>query len=60
METSEEAVESAQGPGWFESSWELRRGLEVREGPPPDAALDADYVRRERAIAAPSSMTASA
>ena len=20
------------GPGWFDSSWELRRGLEVREG----------------------------
>ena len=22
----------AAGPGWFESSWELRRGLEVKEG----------------------------
>ena len=20
------------GPGWFDSSWELRRGLDVREG----------------------------
>ena len=20
------------GPGWFDSSWELRRGLEVKEG----------------------------
>ena len=26
---SDEAV----GPGWFESSWDLVRGLEVREGP---------------------------
>lgn len=22
----------AAGPGWFDSSWELQRGLEVREG----------------------------
>ena len=28
-----------QGPGWFESSWELIRGLDVREGPPSDARL---------------------
>ena len=28
-----------QGPGWFDSSWELIRGLEVREGPPSDARL---------------------
>lgn len=30
------------GPGWYESSWELRCGLEVVEGqdavPPPDDA----------------------
>ena len=25
-----------RGPGWFESSWELRSGLEVREGLPGD------------------------
>lgn len=24
---------SPAGPGWFESSWELRSGLEVIEGP---------------------------
>lgn len=29
-----------QGPGWFDSSWELGRGLEVREGLPGDARLN--------------------
>jgi hypothetical protein len=24
------------GPGWFESSWDLQRGLDVREGLPSD------------------------
>ncbi len=28
----------AAGAGWYESSWDLMRGLEVREGPPADAA----------------------
>ena len=28
------------GPGWFGSSWELRSGLEVREGRPGEAALN--------------------
>ncbi len=27
------------GPGWFDSSWELERGLEVNEGVDMDAAL---------------------
>jgi hypothetical protein len=27
------------GPGWFDSSWELVHGLEVREGLPGDAQL---------------------
>lgn len=27
------------GPGWYASSWELTRGLEVREGLPADAKL---------------------
>lgn len=31
------AEERQAGPGWFESSWELGRGLEVREGWPADA-----------------------
>ena len=30
---------ASQGPGWFDSSWELIRGLEVREGLPGDARL---------------------
>jgi hypothetical protein len=28
------------GPGWFDSSWELGQGLDVREGLPADAGLD--------------------
>ena len=28
------------GPGWFDSSWELGKGLDVREGLPADAGLD--------------------
>ena len=27
------------GPGWFDSSWDLGRGLEVHEGLPVDASL---------------------
>jgi len=35
------ALEGApQGPGWFDSSWELANGVEVREGLPADAGLD--------------------
>ena len=29
-----------EGPGWFGSTWELRQGLEVREGWPGDTALN--------------------
>ena len=29
----------AVGPGWFESSWDLRRGLEVHESGDADARL---------------------
>ena len=36
---STEDAERAKGPGWFDSSWDLRRGLEVREGLPGDAQL---------------------
>jgi hypothetical protein len=32
-------ADSRRGPGWFDSSWELRQGLEVREGLPADARL---------------------
>jgi hypothetical protein len=28
------------GPGWYGSSWDLRRGLTVREGLPADAQLN--------------------
>ena len=31
---------SRRGPGWFESSWDLRAGLEVREGWPDDVRVD--------------------
>ncbi|HEY0858884.1 MAG TPA: hypothetical protein VGE16_17600 [Albitalea sp.] len=27
------------GPGWYDSSWDLQRGLIVREGLPRDASL---------------------
>ena len=28
------------GPGWFDSSWELRNGLQVEEGLPADLPLN--------------------
>jgi len=34
-----EAHDAPRGPGWFDSSWELVRGLEVCEGLPGDARL---------------------
>ncbi len=30
---------AAQSAGWYESSWDLMRGLDVREGLPSDATL---------------------
>ncbi len=35
----QDADEDERGPGWFASSWELVRGLEVREASPGDARL---------------------
>jgi len=32
--------DESHGPGWFDSSWELGQGLQVREGLPADAGLD--------------------
>jgi hypothetical protein len=32
--------ETSRGPGWFDSSWDLQRGLEVREGLPGNASLN--------------------
>ena len=52
------------GPGWFDSSWELHRGLEVREGWSDDERVDGwieDFLRGQRAIgrtASPSASTA--
>ncbi len=31
---------ATRGPGWFDSSWDLQRGLEVREGLPGDPQLN--------------------
>ena len=28
-----------EGPGWFDSSWELRSGLQVKEGLPSDLGV---------------------
>ena len=39
-EPGEAAFDESHGPGWFDSSWELVQGLEVREGLPADAGLD--------------------
>ncbi|HUG23901.1 MAG TPA: hypothetical protein VMN83_15375 [Albitalea sp.] len=33
------AIDATTGPGWYDSSWDLRRGLEVHEGLPGDASL---------------------
>lgn len=35
-----DAPAQPSGAGWFDSSWELRRGLEVHEGWPGEAGLD--------------------
>lgn len=32
---------TSHGPGWFDSSWELQRGLDVREGSAVDQRLHA-------------------
>jgi hypothetical protein len=36
---TDEREEPSRGPGWFDSSWDLRSGLEVHEGLPGDAQL---------------------
>ena len=36
---TDEREEPTRGPGWFDSSWDLRSGLEVHEGLPGDAQL---------------------
>ncbi len=47
-------AELTKGPGWFDSSWDLVRGLEVREGLPGDAQLHEwleVWLRDDRALA---------
>jgi hypothetical protein len=57
------AVSSA-GPGWFESSWDLRRGLEVKEGWSEDDRVRdwiEDFLAAQRTVArtvSPSARTA--
>ena len=53
-----------EGPGWFDSSWELHRGLEVREGWSEDHRVHGwieEFLAVQRAIgrtASPSTSTA--
>jgi hypothetical protein len=60
----EACVAAPFGPGWFDSSWDLRRGLEVREEDAADAELRAwvdEFVRPQRTtgrIVSPSASTA--
>ena len=59
-----ERTSAAAGPGWFDSSWDLHRGLEVREGWSDDYRVDGwieDFLRTQRAsgrTASPSASTA--
>ena len=59
-----ERIAAAAGPGWFDSSWDLHRGLEVREGWLDDDRVHGwieDFLRTQRAIgrtASPSASTA--
>jgi hypothetical protein len=55
---------SGAGPGWFDSSFELQRGLEVREGWSDDEGVRSwvdDFLRAQRTVgrtASPSAITA--
>ena len=57
-------ISAAAGPGWFDSSWDLHRGLEVRESWSDDERVHGwieDFLRTQRAIgrtASPSASTA--
>ena len=59
-----ERIGAVAGPGWFDSSWDLHRGLEVRESWSDDERLHGwieDFLSAQRAIgrtASPSSITA--
>ena len=67
VDVDDTAHAGSAGPGWFDSSWDLRYGLEVREGLPADASLDewlaawggaSPSAATRRATASPSSITA--
>ena len=54
--------ERGAGPGWFDSSWELRCGLEVREGWSEDDRVRdwlEDFLSAQRAVARTASPSAS-
>ncbi|MEO8309726.1 MAG: hypothetical protein ABI520_01010 [Caldimonas sp.] len=57
-----ERAGGAAGPGWFDSSWELHRGLEVRENWSDDERVHGwieDFLTTQRAIGHPASPSAS-
>jgi len=48
-----ERTGAAAGPGWFDSSWDLHRGLEVRESWSDDERVHSwieDFLRNQRRI----------
>jgi len=59
-----ERIAATAGPGWFDSSWDLHRGLEVRESWSDDERVHGwieDFLRTQRAsgrTASPSASTA--
>ena len=65
-EQSGEPGAGAVGPGWFDSSWDLHRGLEVREGWSGEERAHGwieDFLETQRTIgriASPSASTAMA
>lgn len=48
-----DAEDDDAGPGWYDSSRELRRGLQVREGEPGDALLAEWLAESRRPVARP-------
>ena len=63
-EARDDRCVAAVGPGWFDSSWDLQRGLEVREGWSDDDRVRGwieNFLSAQRAAvrtASPSSTTA--
>jgi hypothetical protein len=58
----EQRAATRAGPGWFESSWELRRGLEVKEGWTDDDRVRdwiEDFLSAQRTVARTASPSAS-